>query len=37
MRRRILALAVLVLLTFSTATHAQDAWVAKDGSVKIWN
>ena len=34
MRRRILALAVSVLLTSSTVSDAQEAWVARDGSVK---
>ncbi|MDP2929346.1 MAG: hypothetical protein Q8O01_04710 [Candidatus Omnitrophota bacterium] len=34
MYRRIVALAISVLLVSSTVSHAQDAWVAKDGAVK---
>lgn len=34
MRRRILTLAISFLLTSSTASRAQEAWVARDGSVK---
>ncbi len=34
MRRRILVLAVSVLLVFQTTSDAQEAWVARDGAVK---
>jgi photosystem II stability/assembly factor-like uncharacterized protein len=34
MSRRILALAITILLISSTASRAQEAWVARDGAVK---